>query len=84
MLSKENAKKLLEKYDESSNYAMKTLSDSSLCPFSADWTITKDGNRALIVPYLAVETYDKKYTDYGQDIFHKTCNEVQYDPNLFI
>ncbi len=85
MLSKENAKKILEKYDEFSNYAIKTLTDNSMTPFSSDWTITKDGNRALIYPCLAVE-YGKGNYDgcYGQYIYHKNCHEFQYDPNIFI
>jgi GR25 family glycosyltransferase involved in LPS biosynthesis len=84
MLSKENAKKILEKYSESSNYSIKSTLDSSLTPFSADWTITKDGNRALIMPCLAVETYDKEYQHYGQNKFHKLSNETQYDKNIHI
>lgn len=88
MLSKKNAKKILEKYDETSNYAVKTLSDNTLTPFSADWTITKDGNRALITPCLAVEDgkgllthYDNSYEQF---IFHKRCYEVHYDMMLYI
>lgn len=86
MLSKENAKKILEKYDESSFYAIKTLLDTSLTPFSPDWTITKDGNRALIMPCLVVENAYLTYKPHNipDDEFHKACCEVQYDSNIFI
>lgn len=88
MLSKENAGKILEKYDSPSNYAIRTLVDKSMTPFSADWTITKDGNRALIYPCIAVENGDiniSHYADcYDQYNFHKICHEINYDPNIFI
>jgi GR25 family glycosyltransferase involved in LPS biosynthesis len=88
MLSKENAGKLLEKYDHNSNYALKTLVDKSITPFSADWTITKDGNRALLYPCIAVENGDFNISHYGgcfgQYNFHKICHEINYDPNVFI
>ena len=83
MLSKSSAKKLLEKYNN--NYALKTINDNTLTPFSADWTITKDGNRALIYPCLAVETGAGHYSDdcpHGK--FHKRCHEIQYEENEFI
>jgi GR25 family glycosyltransferase involved in LPS biosynthesis len=88
MLSKENAKKILEKYDRNSNYAIRTLTDNSLTPFSADWTITKDGNRGLIYPCIAVEDNNSNISHYNGCIsqfnYHKLCHEIQYDSNLFI
>ena len=87
MLSKENAGKILEKYDQNSNYALQTLVDKSMTPFSADWTITKDGNRALLYPCIAIENGEisiSQYDDcYSQYIFHKVCHEINYDSNLF-
>jgi hypothetical protein len=88
MLSKKHAQTILEKYDESSGYALKTLTDHTLTPFSADWTITKDGNRALITPCLAVEDGKdcmKQYNNsYEQYIFHKNCYEAHYDIMSYI
>jgi hypothetical protein len=59
-----------------------------MTPFSADWTITKDGNRALITPCLAVENGKVEVAHFGgsyeQYFFHKKCHEVQYDPDIFI
>lgn len=85
MLSKKSAQSILEKYDELSGYALNTLTDNTLCPFSADWTITKYGNRALITPCLAVE-YGKcdNNSSYNQCLFHKRCNETHYDDMKFL
>jgi len=82
MLTKKHAKYLLDKY--SLEYAIISLNDNTLQTFSSDWTITKDGNRALIYPMLAVETADKKCGHYGQDTFHEKCKNVNYDPNIYI
>ena len=82
MLTKKHAKYLLDKY--TIEYAIRSLTDNTLEPFSSDWTITKEGNRALIYPMLAVETADKKSGHYGQDIFHENCKNLNYDPNIYI
>jgi len=89
MLSKDNAKQLLDKYDENSNYAIKSLNDETMTPFSADWTITKDGNRALISPCLAVEDgKGELMTHFGgcfdQYNFHKNCHKAHYNKDIFI
>jgi hypothetical protein len=82
MLTKKYAKYILDKY--SIEYAIKSLTDNTLQPFSADWTITKEDNRALIFPMLAVETADKKSGHYGQDIFHENCKNCNYDSEIYI
>ena len=68
MISRENAKKILDKYYI--GYLEKTVLDSSLTPFSSDWTITKDGNRALLYPLLVIEDGKKKYDQIGQHNYH--------------
>lgn len=82
MLTKKHAKYLLDKYTV--EYAIRTLTDNTLQPFSSDWTITKEGNKGLIYPMLAVETADKKCGHYGQDTFHENCKIMNYDPNMYI
>jgi len=82
MLTKKYAKYILDKY--SIEYAIKSLTDNTLQPFSADWTITKEDNRALIFPMLAVETADKKSGHYGQDTFHENCKNFNYKPDIYI
>lgn len=68
MISRENAKKILDKYYV--GYLEKIVTNSSLTPFSADWTITKDGNRALLYPLLVIEDGKKLYDHTGQHNLH--------------
>ena len=82
MLTKKHAKYLLDNYNI--EYAIRSLTDNTLQPFSADWIITKEGNRALIYPMLAVETADKISGHQGQDVFHENCKNFNYDPNMYI
>ena len=82
MLTKKQSKYILDKYNI--EYAIKSLTDNTLHPFSSDWTITKEGNKALIFPMLAVEISDKKSGHYGQDIFHENCKNLNYDSNIYI
>jgi hypothetical protein len=48
MLSREHAKQLLDLYEHSA-------ADAYGQPFAADWTLTKQGRRALVYPMLAIE-----------------------------
>lgn len=82
MLTKKHAKYILDKY--TIEYANRTMSDKNMQPFSADWTITKEGNRALIYPMLAVEIADKKSGCDSQDIYHENCKTANYVPELYI
>jgi len=78
MLSRAHAKTLIDKY--CGDYPDRALVDSSLVPFSSDWTITKDGNRALIYPMIAMEDGDTNYDDYSQQQFHQSvflCNYIE-------
>jgi GR25 family glycosyltransferase involved in LPS biosynthesis len=84
MLSRSSAKKILDKYSFSSGYADKTIYDDSLTHFSADWTITKDGNRALIFPMLAVEDNQSTYDNEGQHNFHNACFQAHFVSDVFI
>jgi len=68
MLSRVNAKKILDKYYV--GYLEKKLQDDTLTPFSCDWTITKDGNRMLLYPLLAIEDGKKNHDHSGQNWHH--------------
>lgn len=65
VVSRRGAKKILDQFG--GDYAVKTLSDPTLIPFSADWTITKCSglNRVLVEPMLAVEDGSKPLEHYG-------------------
>jgi hypothetical protein len=84
MLSRNHAKYLLDKYGTESGYAERTITDKSITPFSADWTLTKDGNRAIITPIVVVEDNYTIYENDGQLIFHKKCYDLHFKENLFI
>ena len=82
LFSRKYAKYILDTYNI--EYAIKGRDDNTLKPFSGDYTITKDGNRALIYPMVAVETSDKVYQDYGQNNFHQNCKNCNYNPDIYI
>ena len=81
MLSRPAATRLLHKYN--SAYALETLTNPSLTPFSPDWTLTKDGRRAAIYPMLAVEEGIVVTSHQGQIDFHRNCFNAQFDPAQF-
>ena len=81
MISRAHALKILSKYYY--GYAEKTLINRELTPFSADWTITKEGNRALIYPLTAIENFNKVYEDEHQTRAHRNCYKFSYKPELF-
>ncbi len=77
MLSRSHAKTLLKKYYN--GYAEKSLNvDLKMCPFSSDWIITKEGNRALVYPMYAVEDGQTQHDDVGQYNFHQNCFRHNY------
>lgn len=71
MLSRKQAKYLLDKYGNDSGYADSTLNNPNLTPFSSDWTITKEGNKAIIYPMIALEDNTTNYQDDGQNYIHQ-------------
>jgi len=88
MLSRSMVKYILDTY--MTDYADRTLTDSTLSIFSPDWILTKqDSNtRALISPPLAIEDgkTDLAYHrgDWGQYNFHMDSHKIFYDPDIFV
>jgi hypothetical protein len=82
LFSRTYAKTILDTY--TIDYAIKARTDNTLPPFSGDHTITKNGNRAIIYPMLAVETADKISGHWGQDTFHENCKKCNYNPDIYI
>lgn len=78
LLSRRHAKYILEKY--TIEWACSNLDK----PYSPDWTITKEGNRALIYPMLALEEGSTKTDDTSQIDFHNKCFSSYYDANIYI
>lgn len=78
MISREYAKYLLEVY--TLQYAINNIDK----PYSSDWIITKNGNRAMIHPMMAVEE-GTVINDCGpQSGFHKQCHLINYDPQKYL
>jgi hypothetical protein len=78
LISRDYAKFLLNKY--TIEFALNNLDK----PYSPDWVITKNGNRAILYPMIAVEEGSTKTSHEGQNDFHKRCFEANYDANIFI
>jgi len=64
LLSRKQAIRIVEKY--ANGYADYFLANSATVfpPFSADWSITKEGRRCIVYPMLAIEDGN---TGYGED-----------------
>ena len=77
MLSREWARAIIAKYgnDDSS-----TLYD----PFSADWTITQEGNRRIVYPMLAIEDGTGNYDDEGQAYLHSLAHSAHLGSSTYI
>ncbi len=86
MLSRKQATRILEKY-LSETIDNKTYADRVLnSPFSADWTITKEGKRAIVYPMLAIEDGQTQYGDdeCGQHTFHKLSHTSHLHISTYI
>lgn len=83
MLSRENAKTLLDKY-YNGNYLKEYIQNPNITPFGADWTITKDGNRAMVYPLLVIEDGKKKYEVDFQEEYHSKSFLTNYIENIHI
>ena len=80
LISKAQASCILSKYYE--GYAERTLHDKTLSPFAADWTITKEGRRALLYPLIVVEK-PTSCDDENQERSHANCFSFSYDKERF-
>jgi len=81
MLNRDTAFKFLSIYTQ--HYAEQSLIDTSMIPFSPDWTLTKNGRRAAIYPMCAVEEGTVVTSHVGQINFHAQCNKIHYDPQIY-
>lgn len=83
MLSRKQATRILILYGD--DYADRFLANpAGHRQFSADWTITKEGRRAIVYPMLAIEDGLSSYDDYGQRVFHHMSHEAHKDASHYI
>jgi hypothetical protein len=81
MFNRVTADKFLRKY--SVEYAVMTKINPNIPYFSPDWTLTKEGRKAIVYPMLAVEEGNVVTSHCGQASFHEKCTKFNYDPNLY-
>ena len=77
LIHREHAKFLLDKY--TIDYATADLSR----PYNPDWTLTKDGKKALIYPMLALEEGIEKSNDATQSDYHLNCFFMNYNSDVY-
>jgi hypothetical protein len=77
LMNRNNCEFLLNKY--TMEYALADLNR----PYSPDWTLTKDGKKALIYPMIALEEGVTKTDDHGQNTFHNDCFKTNYDETVY-
>ena len=82
MLNRKNAQSLIDKYYY--HYIEDFHVDPTMIPFSADWTITKDGNKAALYPLLVVEDGKTHYDHLGQHNLHYYSFINNYIENIHI
>jgi len=77
MLSRKQARKIIDKYLHNDSPAL-------FSPFSADWTITKEGNRRVVYPMLAIEDGKSVYEHSGQAYFHALSHSAHLNSSTYI
>jgi len=81
MLNRETAHKFLMKYTV--EYALRSEKNPNIPYFSPDWTLTKEGARAITYPMLAVEEGNVVTSHTGQASFHDRCTRFNYNPEFY-
>ena len=79
LISRKHARFLLDKF--TIEFAIEQIEK---VPYNPDWTITKNGKRALISPMIAVEEGEDKSNHTGQTEFHRSCHVGIYNSNVHI
>ena len=81
LLSRKQATRIVEKY--ANGYADE---NRAIAPFSADWTITKEGRRCIVYPMLAIEDGLTSYGDDegGQHDFHMMAHRSHLHVSTYI
>jgi len=77
LFNRKHAKFLLDKY--TMEYAVADLGR----PYNPDWTLTKDGKKAIIYPMLALEEGTQKSDHVGQNHFHNKCFITHYNEDIY-
>jgi GR25 family glycosyltransferase involved in LPS biosynthesis len=84
LISRKHAKFLLDKY--TIQFAIDHKGEAAHPDkmfFSPDWSLTKEGNRAVIIPMIALEEGNVKNDNWSQNKFHKESFEVNYSADVY-
>ena len=84
MLSRGQAQRIVEKYANGYADAFLASPQTVYPPFSADWTITKEGKRRIVYPMLAIEDGLSTYDDEGQRQFHAAAYSAHKNVSTYI
>jgi len=84
MLSRGQAQQIVEKYANGYADAFLASPQTVYPPFSADWTITKEGKRRIVYPMLAIEDGLSTYDDEGQRQFHAAAHSAHKNVSTYI
>lgn len=76
LVSRKNAIDMVERYQP--EFILKNPE----IPYSADWTLTKYGNRLMVYPMLGVEEGSIQTDHCGQNNFHQHCYTVNFNPDI--
>jgi len=79
LISRKQGETLLKTFTP--EFALSHLDDVH---FNPDWTITKNGKRAIFYPMMAVEEGATNTDHEGQNDFHRTCFERNYKEGEYI
>lgn len=84
LLSRTQARRIVDKY--ANGYADEFLKNPNQVfpPFSADWSITKEGRRCIVYPMLAIEDGLTTYDDQGQQDFHMSAHSSHLHTSTYI
>jgi len=85
VLTRKHAKYIIDEYNEEYLDALieSEYDDKKIVPFAPDWTITKDGKRAIVYPMYAVEEGNINTDHQDQINFHRSCFEFNYNSGEF-
>jgi hypothetical protein len=84
LISRKHAKFLLDKY--TIQFAIDHAGEPAHADkmfFSPDWSLTKEGKRAVLIPMIALEEGNVKNNDWAQNSFHKESFEANYVPGVY-
>lgn len=76
LVSRQNAINMIERYQPTFMLTTPEI------PYNPDWTLTKNSNRLMVYPMVAVEEGSTKTDHSGQNEFHQQSHDVNFNPDI--